>query len=141
MYRCVYLNHNTALLKLQGYQNIITPSLSPDTRTTNKMHTMKIIPGILNPNTPNPIKEVTEGLICQEEGEGGVPALPLAHTGGAFSARRTLSCGGQGGSEGQLPFGVSGASKAASPSSQTELSWCQSHWLLLQWAASLRSAF
>lgn len=94
VYRCVCLNHNPALLKLQGYQHI-TPSLFPDRYTTKKKkkkYAVKTIPGILHPNAPNPIKKITEGLICQEVGEGGVPALPLAHTGGSFSARCTGGC-------------------------------------------------
>lgn len=109
MYGCVYPNHSTSLLKLQGYQHI-TSSLFPDTRTTNKTCTRKIIPGILHPNTPNPIKKTSEGLIFQEAGEGGVPALPLPIQVDHFQQDAHEAAGSQGGSEGWLPFGVSGAS-------------------------------
>lgn len=91
VYRCVYLNHNTALLKLQEHQQV-TPSLFPDTCTTNKMCAMKIILAILHPNASKPIQKITERLICQEVGEGGEPALLLAHPGGSFSVRCTWSC-------------------------------------------------
>lgn len=121
-YRCVYLNYNTALLKLQGYQHI-TPSLFPDRCTTNKMYKAKTIPDILHQNTPSPIKKITEGLICQEVGEGGVPALPLAHTGGSFSARCTGGCrGAREGARDSSLLGCQEPAVAASPSSQTELS-------------------
>lgn len=40
MYRCVYLNHNTAQLKLQGHQHI-NLSLFLCTCTANKMYTTK----------------------------------------------------------------------------------------------------
>lgn len=38
-------------------------------------------------------------------------------------------------------WGCQEPAMAACLSSQTELNWCQSHWLLLQWAASLGFAF
>lgn len=114
VYRWAYLNHNTALLKLQGYQHV-TPSLFPDTCTTNKMCAMKIILGILHSNTPKPTKKITEKLICKGWEKEESLLLPLPIQVDHFQWDAHEAAGSQGGSEGQLPFGVSGASHGCNP--------------------------
>ena len=138
MYRCVYLNHNTAQLKLQGHQHV-TPSLFLCTHTTNKMYTMKNIFQASRTQSNKGNNWRAYLLRGKWRSSGCSPPCPYRWI--IFSEMRRELRGAREGGRDSTHLGCQEPAMAASLSSQTELNWCQSHWLLLQWAASLGFAF
>lgn len=87
MYRCVYPNHSTAQLTLQGHWHV-TPCFPMRTYCKQNIYREKRIPGILYPSEPIQ-QEGTRGLLCWDAGGSAGCPLPHTHAGASFSPGHT----------------------------------------------------